>query len=103
MDGIEQVKAFLRGQNLEQLGRIDDAIALYEEVVEEGFDSVGPYDRLIALYSNRAQHADVMRISDLAVAQVHTYEDKKRWYRSMREQAERARGDVPATAPRRGK
>lgn len=101
MDTTEQVKAFLRGQNLEQLSRIDDAIALYEAVVAEGFDAVGPYDRLIALYSSRAEHSEVIRITDLAVAQVRTYEDKKVWYAAMREQAEKARSSVPAAAPRK--
>ena len=100
MDTTEQVKAFLRGQNLEQLARVDEAIALYESVVAEGFDSIGPYDRLVALYSGRAQHSDVMRICDLAIAQVHTYEDKKEWYRTMRAQAEKARSKVPTAVPR---
>lgn len=101
MDTTEQVKAFLRGQNLEQLSRHDEAIALYESVIAEGFDAIGPYDRLVALYSSRAQHSDVIRICELAVAQVHTYEDKKDWYRTMRDQAQRAQGKVPAAAPRR--
>ena len=100
MDNIELVKAFLRAQNLEQLARIDEALTLYEEVVAEGFDSVGPYDRLIALYSSRARHADVIRVAELALAQVHTYEDKKNWYRTMREQAEKAKAAVPTAAPR---
>ena len=102
MDTTEQVKAFLRGQNLEQLARIDEAIALYESVIADGFDSIGPYDRLVALYSSRAQHADVVRVCDAALAQVHTYEDKKNWYRSIREQADKARSDVPSATPRRG-
>lgn len=103
MDNTEQVKAFLRGQNMEQLARIDEAIGLYEEVVAEGFDAIGPYDRLIALYSTRAQHSEVVRIADLALAQVHTYEDKKAWYRTMRAQAEKAGSSVPAAAPRNKK
>ena len=100
MDNTEQVKAFLRGQNMEQLARIDDAIALYEEVVAEGFDAVGPYDRLIALYSSRAQHSEVVRVADLAITQVHTYGDKKDWYRTMRTQAEKAQASVPTAVPR---
>lgn len=101
MDTTEQVKAFLRGQNMEQLARHDEAIALYESVIAEGFDAIGPYDRLVALYSSRAQHADVIRICDLAIAQVHTYEDKKDWYRTMRGEAEKAKARVPPAAPRR--
>ena len=101
MDNTEQVKAFLRGQNLEQVGRVDEAIELYESVVGGAFDSTGPYDRLIALYSDRAQHAEVVRVCDLAVAQVHTYEDKRDWYLRMKTAAQKAAGDVPKAAPRR--
>jgi hypothetical protein len=100
VDNTEQVKAFLRGQNMEQLSRIEEAIALYEAVISEGFDAVGPYDRLIALYSARAQHSEVIRVADLAIAQVHTYDDKKDWYRTMAAQAEKARTSVPTAAPR---
>ena len=103
MDNTEQVKAFLRGQNMEQLSRIEEAIRLYEQVVAEGFDSIGPYDRLIALYSHRAEHTEVIRVAELALAQVHTYEDKKAWYRTVRAQAEKARTDVPTAAPRHKK
>ena len=100
MDNTEQVKAFLRGQNLEQVGRAEEAIALYESVVGDAFDSTGPYDRLIALYSARAQHADVIRVADLAVAQVHTYDEKRDWYRRMKAEAQKAAGAVPKATPR---
>ena len=55
-DKVEMVKSFLRGQNLEQVARVDEAIELYEGMVPGGFDSVGPYDRLIQIYSGRALH-----------------------------------------------
>ena len=100
MENVEQVKVFLKGQNLEQVGRTDEAIELYETVVNGGFDSMGPYDRLIALYSQRALHHEVVRIVDLALAQVHTYEEKKDWYRRMRADADRASGDTPSAAPK---
>ncbi|MEA2499199.1 MAG: hypothetical protein QOH26_1604 [Actinomycetota bacterium] len=100
MDNVDHVKRFLRGQNLEQVGRTDEAIELYETVVTGGFDSTGPYDRLIALYSQRAAHPDVIRVIDLALVHVHTYEDKKDWYRRMRSEAERAHASVPAAAPK---
>ncbi len=100
MDNVDGVKAFLRGQNLEQVGRIDEAIEHYEAVIASGFDSTGPYDRLIALYSERAQHAEVIRVADVALVKVHTYEDKKDWYRRMKDGAEKARMDVPKAGPR---
>ena len=46
---VDLVKEFLRGQNLEQLGRVDEAIDLYEHSISAGFDSPGPYDRLIEM------------------------------------------------------
>ena len=94
------VKRFLRGQNLEQVGRVDEAIELYETALAEGFDSTGPYDRLIALYSNRARHVDVIRVAESALSNVKTYEDKRSWYREMKAQAERAAAAVPRAAPK---
>lgn len=100
MDSIEAVTVFLRAQNLEQLGRIDEARDLYETVVAEGFDSIGPYDRLISIYSNEARHRDVVRVTDLALAHVHTYEQKRQWYEQMKAAAEKATADVPEAAPK---
>jgi tetratricopeptide (TPR) repeat protein len=100
VEKVEVVKQFLRGQNLEQVGRVDDAIELYETALAEGFDSTGPYDRLIALYSQRARHADVIRVAETALANVKTYEDKRSWYREMKAEAQRAAGAVPRAAPK---
>jgi hypothetical protein len=100
-DNMELVRDFLRGQNLEQVGRVDEAIELYESAVAAGFDSSGPYDRLIALYSHRAMHADVVRITETALANVHTHTSKKEWYETMREAAIKAQAKVPPTAPKR--
>ena len=101
MDAVELVRAFLRGQNLEQLGRVDEAMELYEQAVEGGFDSTGPYDRLIALYSHQALHRDVVRVSDLALANVQTHEEKRAWYERMRDEARRASSKVPEAAPKK--
>ncbi|HYI45506.1 MAG TPA: hypothetical protein VE174_08645 [Actinomycetota bacterium] len=100
MDNVDHVKQFLRGQNLEQVGRTDEAIELYEGAVTGGFDSTGPYDRLIALYSQRAAHRDVVRVAELALLHVHTYQDKKDWYERMKVEAERAEAKVPQAAPK---
>ena len=101
MSSIDLVKRFLRGQNLEQVGRIDEAIELYEVTVAQKFDSSGPYDRLIALYADRARHRDVIRVAGSALANVRTYEDKRAWYERMRAEAARAQADVPKAAPRK--
>jgi hypothetical protein len=100
IDGAEAVKEFLRGQNLEQVGRVDDAVALYEASVSAGFDSSGPYDRLIFIYSNRAQHPDVVRVAEAALASVRTYEEKKAWYERMRADAIKAQAAVPRAIPK---
>lgn len=95
------VKSYLRGRNLEQLGRVDDAIPLYEAAVGSAFDSTGPYDRLIHIYSSAARHGDVRRVSEAALHNVHTHEEKRAWYERMRAEADKAERSVPRAAPRR--
>jgi tetratricopeptide (TPR) repeat protein len=101
MDEVEMVKAYLRGMNMEQLGRIDEAIELYEGAVADRFDSTGPYDRLIALYAHRGRHRDVIRTAEAALQNVRTYDDKKVWYRRMRSEAEQAIQKVPRAIPKK--
>ncbi|MFN2388264.1 MAG: hypothetical protein ABR575_01455 [Actinomycetota bacterium] len=96
----ESVGDYLRAQNLEQLGRDDEAIELYERAVAARFDSTGPYDRLIALYSHRALHAEVIRVAEAARANVRTHPDKRVWYEDMADAARRAAGAVPPAAPK---
>lgn len=98
---VELVEGFLRGQNLEQLGRVDEALRLYEDALEHAFDSPGPYDRLIYLYSERALHRDVIRVADRALVCVHTHDDKRRWYEEMKSSAAAAMKKVPKAAPKR--
>ena len=95
------VNEYLKGQNLEQLGRVDEAVALYEHSVEAGFDSPGPYDRLIEIYSSRSMHLEVVRVAAAAQKAVHTHGDKLRWYESMAEAAKKAATKVPTAAPKR--
>ena len=101
MEGVELVKAYLRGQNFEQVGRVDEAIQLYEVAVENHFDSTGPYDRLISIYANQARHRDVVRVAEAALTHVQTHEDKRAWYERMRAEANRASESVPRAAPKR--
>ena len=98
MGNVDSVKDFLRGQNLEQLGRANEAIDLYEKAVADRFDSSGPYDRLIRLYADRAQHHDVVRVAEAALEHVHTYPDKLGWYELMRAEAVKAQTKVPRAA-----
>lgn len=98
--GVDLVNAFLRGQNLEQIGKEEEAVALYEEAVAAAFDAPGPYDRLIVIYSNRARHAQVVRVAEAALAHVHTHREKRAWYERMRTEAAAAERDVPRAAPK---
>jgi hypothetical protein len=101
MDAVDAVKRYLKGQNLEQIGRVDEAVELYETAVAERFDSSGPYDRLIALYAERARHADVVRVAEAALASVRTHPQKQEWYERMQTEARKAAADVPVAAPKR--
>lgn len=98
---VDLVNRFLRAQNLEQVARVDEAVELYESILAAEFDSIGPYDRLIEIYSHRAAHREVVRVADAALAAVHTYPEKRRWYEQMREAAARAAAAVPKAAPKR--
>jgi len=84
----ELVRLYLRAQNLEQMLKVDEAIPLYEEAVAARFDAAGPYDRLIAIYHGRESYADVARIAGAAVTNVRTFDDKRGWYESMRDEAQ---------------
>lgn len=101
MRNVDLVNTFLRGQNLEQLGRTDEAVALYETTIEHRFDATGPYDRLISLYSNQARHKEVERVCSAALENVHTHAQKREWYEQMRSAAAAAGADVPKAAPKR--
>jgi hypothetical protein len=101
MDGVDLVKAYLRGQNLEQVGRVDEAAELYEKAVTARFDSTGPYDRLISIYADRALHAEVVRVATAALENVQTHSDKRTWYARMRDDAADAAKKVPRAAPKR--
>ncbi len=69
---VDLVHRFLRGQNLEQVARVDEAVELYETILAAGFDSVGPYDRLIEIYSNQARHREVVRVAEAALESART-------------------------------
>ena len=92
---VDLVKQYLRAQNLEQVGRVDEAIELYEQALAGAFDATGPYDRLISIYGDRAQHAEVIRVAESALANVKTYEDKRGWYERTRHEAQRASERAP--------
>lgn len=97
----ELVTRFLRAQNFEQVGRREEAVELYEEAVTVGFDSSGPYDRLIAIYGDNARHREVIRVAGAALEHVLTYEDKRAWYERIRSEAQKRLTNLPQAAPKR--
>jgi tetratricopeptide (TPR) repeat protein len=101
VDNVELVKLFLKAQNLEHVGKIEEAVELYESVVEAHFDSTGPYDRLIAIYDHQSRHREVARIAEAALAHVVTYEDKRAFYERTRHEALKAVGRLPQAEPRK--
>lgn len=88
---------FLRGQNLEQVGKLEEAISLYEQAVKARFDAAGPYDRLIFIYQRSRMHADVIRVAEESIRSVRTYPQKLDWYRAQIIEAKKAL-DSPPTA-----
>lgn len=100
-DNVELVKRFLRAQNLEHVGNVDEAIELYESIVDERFDSSGPYDRLIAIYNHRSRWSEMARVAELALQQVQTYKDKRAFYERTRTEAKKSAGRLPQAAPRK--
>jgi lipopolysaccharide biosynthesis regulator YciM len=100
-DNVELVKRFLKAQNLEHVGNVDDAIELYESIIEERFDSSGPYDRLLAIYNQRSRWREMARVAEAALAQVKTYEDKRAFYERSRLEAKKSEGRLPRAAPRK--
>ncbi|HYZ94045.1 MAG TPA: hypothetical protein VFA34_16855 [Actinomycetota bacterium] len=89
------VALYLRAQNLEQVRRTDEAVELYEHAVTAGFDSAGPYDRLIAIYLAREQHTDVVRIARAALEHVRTFDDKRASYEALLEDSSDALAKQP--------
>ena len=94
------VRDFLHGQNLEQVGKIDEAVGLYEGAIAAGFDAAGPYDRLIFIYQQRRAHRDVIRVCEASLQSVRTYEAKRTWYRAQMAEAQKSLGAPPAPTAR---
>jgi tetratricopeptide (TPR) repeat protein len=49
-------------------GRLDEAIAMYERNVEEGFPGDLPYGRLVAIYERQQRFDDAERVLRRAIA-----------------------------------
>lgn len=57
-----QTRRNLEGMELERAGRVDEAVALYEQNLAEGFAGDWPYARLVAIYTARGRSDEVVRV-----------------------------------------
>ena len=57
----------LEALEAEQAGRLEEAIALYERNVHEGFPGDLPYGRLVAIYERRSQLEAATRVLRRAI------------------------------------
>jgi tetratricopeptide (TPR) repeat protein len=61
------VERNLRGRALEHQGRVDDAIALYEQNVSDRFGGDHPYERLRVIYTKRKQYDDAIQVCQIFI------------------------------------
>ena len=57
----------LQGMELERAGRQDEALALYEQNVEEGFEGDWPYGRLVATFEKRGELERAVAVLERAI------------------------------------
>jgi tetratricopeptide (TPR) repeat protein len=62
-----QVERNLKGIELEKLGKVDDAIVLYEQNITENFDGSHPYYRLSEIYHKGKLYNEEIRILEKAI------------------------------------
>lgn len=58
----------LKGKEYEKIGKIDEAIQLYERVVSRKFDGSFPYDRLCILYRKQGDYSSEEIVLKKAIA-----------------------------------
>jgi len=63
----EQTRRNIDGMELESAGRMDLAIALYEQNVDEGFAGDWPYSRLVSAYERLGDYEQAERILRRAI------------------------------------
>lgn len=62
-----QTRRNLDGMELEQAGQIEEALALYEQNVAEGFSGDWPYSRLVSAYERRGAYDEAERVLRRAI------------------------------------
>lgn len=84
-----QTRRNLDGMELEREGRADQAIALYEQNVAEGFEGDWPYGRLVAYYERIDRLDEAERVLNRAIdvfkaSKRRTGEDRRATLRAFR-------------------
>src|ERR1041384_194059 len=62
-----QTRRNLDGMELEQSGQFEQAIALYERNVAEGFSGDWPYSRLVSVYERQGAYEEAERVLRRAI------------------------------------
>jgi tetratricopeptide (TPR) repeat protein len=62
-----QTRRNLDGMGLEQAGQLEQAVALYEQNVAEGFTGDWPYSRLVSVYERRGAYDEAERVLRRAI------------------------------------
>jgi len=62
-----QTRRNLDGMELEQAGQLEQAVALYEQNVSEGFTGDWPYSRLVSVYERRGAYDEAERVLRRAI------------------------------------
>jgi tetratricopeptide (TPR) repeat protein len=57
----------LEGMDLERAGRVDEAMAVYEQNVAEGFEGDWPYGRLVAILERRGELQRAVEVLERAI------------------------------------
>lgn len=63
----KQAERNLKGIELEKQGRVEEAIKLYEQNIEENFEGSHPYTRLAIIYSKQKRKDDEIRVLKRAI------------------------------------
>ncbi len=63
----QQTTRNLQGMDLERAARVDEAIALYEQNLAEGFEADWPYGRLVAIHEKRGELERAVAVLERAI------------------------------------
>lgn len=63
----KQLERNLKGIELEKLGKVDEAVELYEKNIEENFEGNHPYDRLATIYRKNRDIGKEIRVLEKAI------------------------------------